>query len=65
MNKPSWPIWSPLKPLRSSYPDTSLLGGMPYRNSSSTSVAETFRRERERLERERRQREQREAHERD
>ena len=53
MNKPSWPIWSPLKPLRSSYPDTSLLGGMPYRSSVNTDVARTIRLARERIERER------------
>lgn len=54
MNKPTWPQWSLLHPAR-----------RPYTPSHATSVAETFRRERERLERERRERERREAEERD
>ena len=53
--KPTWPIWSSLKPLRSSYPDTSLLGGMKYTDSASTDIRIVIQRERERIERERRQ----------
>ena len=56
---------STTRPLRSSYPSSHLLGGMPYRSSAHTDVAATFARVRWQQEHERKAREQREAHERD
>lgn len=51
--------------LRSSWPTSTLLGGMEYRDSASTDIRERFRAEQARIERERIERERREADERE